>query len=60
VSVFWSIPSLLTSFGDGGHQPGEFYAVHSIATDSKGDIFTTETLPRTARTKNSRTKASDR
>ncbi len=34
---------VLTSFGDGGRQPGEFYAVHSIATDSKGDIFTTET-----------------
>jgi len=34
---------ILTSFGDGGRQPGEFYAVHSIATDSKGDIFTTET-----------------
>jgi len=24
-------------------QPGEFYAVHSIATDSKGNIYTTET-----------------
>jgi DNA-binding beta-propeller fold protein YncE len=33
----------LTSFGDGGRQPGQFYAVHSIATDSKGNIFTTET-----------------
>ena len=33
----------LTSFGDGGRQPGEFYAVHSIATDSKGNIYTTET-----------------
>ena len=33
----------LTSFGDGGRQPGAFYAVHSIATDSKGNIFTTET-----------------
>jgi hypothetical protein len=33
----------LTNFGDGGRQPGEFYAVHSIATDSKGNIFTTET-----------------
>jgi hypothetical protein len=31
------------SFGDGGRQPGQFYAVHSIATDSKGDIYTTET-----------------
>jgi hypothetical protein len=34
---------VLTSFGDGGRQPGQFYAVHSIATDSKGDIFTAET-----------------
>jgi hypothetical protein len=34
---------VLTSFGDGGRQPGEFYAVHSIATDSKGNVFTTET-----------------
>ena len=33
----------LTSFGDGGRQPGGFYAVHSIATDSKGNIYTTET-----------------
>jgi hypothetical protein len=31
------------SFGDGGRQPGQFYAVHSIATDSKGNIYTTET-----------------
>ena len=34
---------LLTSFGDGGRQPGQFYAVHSIATDSMGNIYTTET-----------------
>jgi DNA-binding beta-propeller fold protein YncE len=34
---------VLTSFGDGGRQPGQFYGVHSIATDSKGNIFTTET-----------------
>jgi hypothetical protein len=33
----------LYSFGDGGRQPGEFYAVHNIVTDSKGDIFTAET-----------------
>ncbi len=31
------------SFGDGGRQPGQFYAVHSITTDSKGNIYTTET-----------------
>jgi DNA-binding beta-propeller fold protein YncE len=34
---------LLTSFGDGGRQPGLFYGVHSIAVDSKGNIYTTET-----------------
>ena len=34
---------VLSSFGDGGRQPGEFFAVHSIATDSKGNIYTTET-----------------
>ena len=34
---------ILTSFGDGGRQPGQFYAVHSIAANSKGDLFTTET-----------------
>jgi len=33
----------LTSFGDGGRQPGQFYAVHSIAADSKGNLYTTET-----------------
>ena len=35
--------SILTQFGDGGRQPGQFFAVHSIATDSKGNIYTTET-----------------
>jgi hypothetical protein len=34
---------ILTSFGDGGRQPGQFFAVHSIATDSEGNIYTTET-----------------
>ncbi|HEY8539744.1 MAG TPA: hypothetical protein VIL28_12815 [Steroidobacteraceae bacterium] len=34
---------VLYSFGDGGRQPGLFYAPHSIATDSKGNIYTTET-----------------
>ena len=34
---------VLTSFGDGGRQPGLFYAPHSIATDSKGNLYTTET-----------------
>jgi DNA-binding beta-propeller fold protein YncE len=34
----------LASFGRGGRQPGEFYGVHSIAVDSKGNIYTTETF----------------
>ncbi len=34
---------VLTSFGEGGHQPGEFYGNHSIATDSKGNLYVTET-----------------
>jgi DNA-binding beta-propeller fold protein YncE len=34
---------VLTSFGEGGRQPGEFYGVHSMATDSKGNLYTTET-----------------
>ena len=35
--------AILTQFGDGGRQPGQWFAVHSIATDSKGNIYTTET-----------------
>jgi hypothetical protein len=34
---------VLTSFGDGGRQPGQFFGVHSIAVDSQGNIYTTET-----------------
>jgi hypothetical protein len=33
----------LTAFGRGGRQPSEFFGVHSIAVDSKGNIYTTET-----------------
>jgi hypothetical protein len=35
--------TVLYSFGMGGKNPGQFFATHSIATDSKGNIFTTET-----------------
>jgi hypothetical protein len=35
---------IITEFGDGGRQPGQWFAVHSIATDSKGNIYTTETF----------------
>ena len=34
---------VLTGFGDAGSQPGLCFAVHSIATDSQGNIYTTET-----------------
>ena len=34
---------VLTSFGDGGRQPGQFYGVHSVAIDSEGNLYTTET-----------------
>jgi DNA-binding beta-propeller fold protein YncE len=33
----------LAEFGDGGRQPGLFYGTHSIVSDSKGNIYTTET-----------------
>jgi hypothetical protein len=33
----------LTNFGDGGRQPGQFFGVHSVATDAKGNLYTTET-----------------
>ncbi|HSF15514.1 MAG TPA: hypothetical protein VLK65_08165 [Vicinamibacteria bacterium] len=34
---------ILTSFGDGGRQPGQFFAVHNLSVDSKGNIYTVET-----------------
>ena len=34
---------MLTSFGDGGRQPGQFYGVHNLDTDSKGNLYATET-----------------
>ena len=34
---------VLTSFGDGGRYPGQFFGVHSVATDAAGNIYTTET-----------------
>ena len=33
----------LYNFGYGGRQPGMFLGVHSIAVDSKGNLYTTET-----------------
>ena len=35
--------TLVTSFGQGGHMPGTFYGIHNVATDSKGNLYTTET-----------------
>lgn len=34
---------VLTSFGDGGRGAGQFFGVHNLATDSKGNLYTTET-----------------
>lgn len=34
---------ILTNFGAGGRNPGQFFAVHGLVTDSKGNIYTTET-----------------
>jgi hypothetical protein len=35
--------TMVSSFGDGGRQPGQWMGAHSIATDSKGNIYTVET-----------------
>ena len=35
--------AVVTSFGDGGRLPGQFYGVGSIAVDSKGNVYTGET-----------------
>jgi DNA-binding beta-propeller fold protein YncE len=35
---------VLTSFGDGGRQPGQFFGVHNVAVDSKDNLYTTETF----------------
>jgi DNA-binding beta-propeller fold protein YncE len=34
---------VLTSFGTGGRMAGQFFGVHSIAVDSQGNVYTTET-----------------
>ena len=36
---------VLRAFGDGGHYPGQFYGVHNLAVDSKGNIYTAEVAP---------------
>ena len=35
--------AILTHFGDGSRQPGQFFADQNMATDSQGNIFMTET-----------------
>jgi hypothetical protein len=34
---------VLTSFGDGGRNVGEFFGCHNVVTDSKGNLYVTET-----------------
>jgi DNA-binding beta-propeller fold protein YncE len=34
---------VLTSFGDGGRGAGQFFGAHNLATDSKGNLYVTET-----------------
>jgi DNA-binding beta-propeller fold protein YncE len=41
--VLRSTLEVLTSFGDGGRGPGQFFGVHNLATDSKGNLYATET-----------------
>jgi DNA-binding beta-propeller fold protein YncE len=41
--VLRSSLEVLTSFGDGGRQPGQFFGVHNLDTDSKGNLYATET-----------------
>ena len=36
--------TLISSFGNGGRQPGQFYGTHNVAVDSHGNIYTTETF----------------
>jgi DNA-binding beta-propeller fold protein YncE len=41
--VLRSTLEVLTSFGDGGRQPGQFFGVHNLDTDSQGNLYATET-----------------
>ena len=34
---------VLTAFGEGGRQPGQFFGIHNVAVDSAGNLYTTET-----------------
>ena len=35
--------SVINHIGEGGRYPGQFYAIHNVSLDSKGNIYTTET-----------------
>jgi DNA-binding beta-propeller fold protein YncE len=35
---------ILTAFGDGGRQPGQFYGTHNVSVDSQGNVYTVETF----------------
>jgi DNA-binding beta-propeller fold protein YncE len=41
--VLRSTLDVITSFGDGGRQPGQFFGVHNLDTDSQGNLYATET-----------------
>jgi hypothetical protein len=41
--VLRSSMQVIASFGDGGRQPGQFFGVHNLDTDSQGNLYTTET-----------------
>jgi hypothetical protein len=34
---------IVGEFGGGGHWAGQFYGAHNIASDSKGNVYITET-----------------
>jgi hypothetical protein len=38
------IGSILSSFGQPGHQAGQFTFLHTVAKDSKGNLYTGETI----------------
>ncbi len=46
--INWTVPRLgdhpIAQYGRGGHQTGEFTYNHTIATDSKGNIYIAETV----------------
>lgn len=46
--INWTVPRLgdhpIAHYGRGGHQTGEFTYNHTIATDSKGNIYVAETV----------------